>query len=244
MGGKTPRVGANESEKRNAGPTKLEIPHAVPKPVIYMVCTANATRSPIAAAMLRAHDSEERLDVRSAGVLAAEGQPIGSRTRSALARHGLVDHKHRTKQLAKADADAAHLIIVMEPLHIKWIRRRLPEIADITGSLRRLARYLPLNDTSDESFPLTDAVPLAGAVTQSRTRADLDTSKNSSNSISDTISSGAIRDLEKRVASLRLATTPPEPWEKVADPHFGEQKDFNRCSDELRLLMRELYQRL
>ncbi|MDE0494466.1 MAG: hypothetical protein OXH54_11045 [Acidimicrobiaceae bacterium] len=110
--------------------------------VVYMVCTGNAARSPMAAAMLRALDTRERFDVRSAGTLTLEGHPMGTRTRSALARHGLADHAHRSRQFRATDAAGADLVVVMEPLHLRWVRRNIPETAPITGSLRRLARDL------------------------------------------------------------------------------------------------------
>ena len=173
------------------------------RPVVYMVCTGNAARSPMAAAMLRALDADGRIDVRSAGILTLEGHPIGTRTRSALARHGLVDHAHRSRQFRGDDAAETDLVVVMEPLHLRWIRRNLPEAAPITGSLRRLARDL--------------SPPEGGA--------DAD-------------------DVGRRVRALELDTLEPEPWEEIVDPGAGEQDDFNRCSDELRLLVAELHRRL
>ena len=101
-----------------------------------MVCTGNAARSPMAAAMLRDLDAAGRIDVRSAGILALEGHPMSARTRSALARHGLVDHAHRSRQFRSTDAAEADLVVVMEPLHLTWMRRNLPEVAPITGSLQ------------------------------------------------------------------------------------------------------------
>ena len=173
------------------------------KPVVFMVCTGNAARSPMAAAMLRACDAEGRMDVRSAGTLVLEGHPMGSRTRSALARHGLVDHSHRSRQFRESDVEAADLVVVMEPLHLRWIRRHLPEAAAITGSLPRLARGLPGSIGGPERPGLGE-----------------------------------------RVASLGLASLEPEPWEEVVDPAAGDQAVFDRCSDELRLLVTELYRRL
>ena len=164
---------------------------------MYMVCTGNAARSPMAAAMLRALDTDGRIDVRSAGVLALEGHPIGTRTRSALARHGLVDHAHRSRQFRGTDAADADLVVVMEPLHLQWMLRNLPEAAPITGSLRRLARDLPTTG-----------------------------------------------DIGQRIASLGLASLEMEPWEEVVDPGAGDQTVFDRCSDELRLLVAELHRRL
>ena len=171
--------------------------------VVYMVCTGNAARSPMAAAMLRDCDDGGLFDVRSAGTLVVEGHPMGTRTRGALARHGLTEHAHRSRQFRAADAAEADLVVVMEPLHLHWIRRNIPEAMSATGSLRRLARDLP---APGEPF-----------------------------------SAG---DLRRRIASLGLASLEPEPWEEVVDPAGGDQADFDRCSDELRLLVADLHRRL
>ncbi len=173
------------------------------RPVVYMVCTGNAARSPMAAAMLRALDAGERIDVRSAGTLTLEGHPMGTRTRSALARHGLTDHAHRSRQFRAADAAEADLVVVMEPLHLHWMRRNLPSATPITGSLRRLARDLapPQGDSDGHG-------------------------------------------LQQRVKALGLGALAPAAWEEVVDPGAGDQDDFDRCSDELRLLVAELHRRL
>ena len=173
------------------------------RPVVYMVCTGNAARSPMAAAMLRALDTSQRLDVRSAGTLTVEGHPMGTRTRSALARHGLTDHAHRSRQFRATDAAEADLVVVMEPLHLHWMRRNVPAAAPITGSLRRLAR---------------DLMPPQGG--------------------------SAAHDLDQRVRDLGLDALVPEAWEEIVDPSAGEQDDFDRCSDELRMLVAELHRRL
>ncbi len=185
--------------------------------VVYMVCTGNAARSPMAAAMLRCLDSEERLDVRSAGVLAVEGHPLGVRTRSALARHGLADHDHRSRQLNSRDGAAADLVVVMEPMHLLWIRRELPSLTPITGSLRRLARDLNPPETCTDDFD--------------------------TNTASATSTANAA-DLRRRVSALGLGELHPEPWEEVIDPAGGNQDAFDRCADELRLLVTQLHRRL
>ena len=173
------------------------------RPVVYLVCTGNAARSPMAAAMLRDLDADGRIDVRSAGILALEGHPMSARTRSALARHGLVDHAHRSRQFRSTDAAEADLVVVMEPLHLTWMRRNLPEVAPITGSLRRLVRDLaPPESESDADH------------------------------------------LGRRVRALGLEALEPMPWEELVDPGAGDQLDFDRCSDELRMLVAELHRRL
>ena len=128
---------------------------------------------------------------------------MGTRTRSALARHGLVDYAHRSRQFRGTDAAEADLVVVMEPLHLRWMRRNLPDAAPITGSLRRLARDL--------------------APPQSESDAD---------------------ELGRRVRALGLDTLEMEQWEEVVDPGAGDQTVFDRCSDELRLLVAELHRRL
>jgi len=51
-------------------------------------------------------------------------------------------------------------------------------------------------------------------------------------------------DLGRRVRALELDALAPEAWEEIVDPGAGEQEDFDRCSDELRLLVAELHRRL
>ena len=110
------------------------------RPVVCFVCTGNAARSVMAAAMLRALAPD--LEVVSAGTHVVEGQPMGVRTRTALAGCGLADPGHRSRQFSAGEA-GADLIAVMEPAHLSWIRSRFPAAAAVAGSLRRLARDLP-----------------------------------------------------------------------------------------------------
>jgi protein-tyrosine-phosphatase len=49
-----------------------------------------------------------------------------------------------------------------------------------------------------------------------------------------------IDDFVERVASLDLASIEPEPWEEVVDPGGGEQDVFDRCAQELDVLVDEL----
>ena len=87
---------------------------------------------------------------------------MSTRTRSALARHGLVDHSHRSRQFRASDAEAADLVVVMEPLHLHWMRRNLPAAASMTGSLPRLVRDLPTPEGGPDAGGLVARVATLG----------------------------------------------------------------------------------
>lgn len=107
-------------------------------PQILFVCTGNAARSVMAAAMLQART--DRVAVAGAGTHSIPGLPMSTRTRAALAEFDLAAPEHRSCQLdAEMAADAA-LIAIFEPMHLKWIRREAPEATNRTASLARIVR--------------------------------------------------------------------------------------------------------
>ena len=111
---------------------------------VTMVCTGNAARSVMGALLLRDRlGADSPIEVGSAGTLVLPDQPMSVRTRSALERHGLSDPYHRSRQIDRHDVDRSDLLLIMEPSHIHWMRRRLPEALPITTSLRRAVRDLP-----------------------------------------------------------------------------------------------------
>jgi protein-tyrosine phosphatase len=124
-------------------------------PHVLFLCTGNAARSVMAGAMLEALGLDVR--VTTAGTHVIEHQPVSIRTRHALNVVGLHASVHRSRQLTDADVKAADLVVAMASEHVAYVRRRHPEGADRTATLRFLAQHLAV-----ASSPLPDRVAALG----------------------------------------------------------------------------------
>ncbi|HEV8296973.1 MAG TPA: low molecular weight phosphatase family protein [Acidimicrobiales bacterium] len=111
------------------------------RPEVVFLCTGNAARSVMATVMFRARC--DTIEARGAGTHVIEGHPMSVRTRTALARLGLADPSHRSRQFWEPDAARADLIVAMAPEHVAWARRTMPIAAGRTATLKRLVRDLP-----------------------------------------------------------------------------------------------------
>jgi protein arginine phosphatase len=85
---------------------------------ILFVCTGNTCRSPMAEGLLRHLAQKEQLDlqVKSAGVFAAEGSPASHHT-DAIFRERGIDHEHQSQPVTPELVDWADLILTMTTRH-------------------------------------------------------------------------------------------------------------------------------
>jgi protein-tyrosine-phosphatase len=113
-------------------------------PTVLTLCTGNAARSVMAGAML----ASAPVRIVTAGTHVVEGQPMGRRTKEALASVAFAAEGHRSHQLTDGDLHQADLIVAMAGEHVSYVRRVHPEVAAKTGTIKRLCRDLPADGGS------------------------------------------------------------------------------------------------
>lgn len=117
-------------------------PVATARPLrLVTLCTGNAVRSVIAGAIL--HDLLPAAEIRTAGTLVVEHQPMSFRTSRAIEHLGLTVPAHRSHQLTEDDVAWADLVVSMAAEHVAYVRRRHPAAAARTATVWWLARHLP-----------------------------------------------------------------------------------------------------
>ncbi|MFT4215879.1 MAG: low molecular weight protein-tyrosine-phosphatase [Micropruina sp.] len=98
---------------------------------VVFVCWGNICRSPMAERVARGWAEREGLTgVRftSAGTSSEElDEPIDSRAQGVLARAGYSTGGHRAHQITASEIREADLVIAMEELHLRIMRRLVPD---------------------------------------------------------------------------------------------------------------------
>jgi protein-tyrosine-phosphatase len=89
--------------------------------------------------------------VITAGTHVIEGMPMSWRTRDALAGIGVRADGHRSHQLRDGDVSVADLVVALAGEHVTYVRRRHPDAAGKTATLKRLVR-----DLDPDPWPLAE----------------------------------------------------------------------------------------
>ncbi|MCL4504809.1 MAG: low molecular weight protein arginine phosphatase [Chloroflexi bacterium] len=146
-------------------------------PSILFVCTANQTRSPIAAALFTSllvssgQFAGDRWRVESAGTWAEEGLPASRAAQRVMQTMGLDISRHRTRCVTAEMLAAFDLILVMEQGHKEALQVEFPVVAQRVFLLCELAGGAwdvpdPGADTDDAESVLETVRVIAKLLTQ------------------------------------------------------------------------------
>lgn len=104
---------------------------------ILFVCTGNTCRSPMAEAMFRVK-AGEKLEIRSAGMAAFDGQQASEYARQVLTQRG-INHDHRAQRLNDALINWADLVLTMTKGHKSAIAQIFPNAMQKVYTLKEYA---------------------------------------------------------------------------------------------------------
>lgn len=121
---------------------------------MLVLCVGNVCRSPLAAALLAR--ALPGLPVWSAGLLAPVGRPADTLAITVAREAGLDLAAHRARQFAPWMAQAAELVLVMEPDQRQYLEQRLPQTRGRVALLSQYADGAPVRDPHGQSRPAFD----------------------------------------------------------------------------------------
>ncbi|MFP5114239.1 low molecular weight protein arginine phosphatase [Bacillaceae bacterium C204] len=120
---------------------------------ILFVCTGNTCRSPMAEAILK-NKQIDAIEVRSAGIFAANGNEASAHAKKVLEDNGIA-HNHRSSLLTRNEVEWADLILTMTSSHKMGILQQYPEVG---------GKVFTLKEYSGEGFHLDVVDPYGGSL--------------------------------------------------------------------------------
>lgn len=114
---------------------------------VLFVCTGNTCRSPMAEALLR-HVSDEKFEVKSAGIYATTGSDASEHAKKVLEEMG-VSFSHVSTQLTTEQIQWADLILTMTTSHKRVIDANFPRAIEKTFTLHEYIHNDKGKDISD-----------------------------------------------------------------------------------------------
>ncbi|GGJ02399.1 hypothetical protein GCM10010885_09620 [Alicyclobacillus cellulosilyticus] len=127
---------------------------------LLFVCTGNTCRSPMAAMLTMAKLQERGLGwtAESAGLYAAEGQPMTPLAQDALTRRHVPLKPHASRPLTRELAERADLILTMTASHAREAQARFPDLA---GKIHALGAFVAGAEEAAEVHDILD--PFGGS---------------------------------------------------------------------------------
>ena len=114
---------------------------------ILFICTGNTCRSPMAEAIFR-HKTNNRFEVRSAGIFAHDGSSASAHSIEIL-KNQSIPMDHKSKQLTTELVAWSDLILTMGNSHKQMIEQRYPKAIEKVFSLKEYT----LNSKADIADP-------------------------------------------------------------------------------------------
>ncbi len=106
---------------------------------IYLICTGNTCRSPMAEAVLRARKIN-KVEVRSAGIHAVQGMPISDHATTLIEQAGM-PYTATSNLVAETDVVWADYIFTMTDVHKQVMRMQFPNEANKIFTLKEFVAH-------------------------------------------------------------------------------------------------------